>query len=154
VGSRYESLVLDAIPPGCKRALDVGCGNGELTRELHRRGVPEIVGVDRDEACVLRCRHHPQAGDIRYIRGDLRTADLGPELPTDLPIEAAAQIVNLVRRRSNDVDGEPPAPIVWPPPERYSTMRRLAVELLPGVRWRRHLMWRYSLVWVNGGCPL
>ena len=189
-------MVLDVIPPGCKRALDVGCGNGELTRELHRRGIPEVVGLDRDEACVQRCRHHRQAGDIRYVVGDLRAIDLGlegfelvsavatlhhmdagegllrlrslvvpggvlvvvglarPDLPKELPIEAAAQIVNLVRRRPNDLEGEPAAPIVWPPPERYSTMHRLATELLPGVRWRRHLMWRYSLVWVNEGGPL
>ena len=33
-------------------------------------------------------------------------------------------------------------------------MRRLATELLPGVRWRRHLMWRYSMVWVNDGSPV
>jgi len=79
VGSRYESLVLDVIPAGCKRALDVGCGNGELSRELHRRGIPDVVGLDRDETCVQRCRHHPQAGPIRYVVGDLRTTDLGTE---------------------------------------------------------------------------
>jgi hypothetical protein len=32
-------------------------------------------------------------------------------------------------------------------------MRRLAAELLPGVRWRRHLKWRYSLVWTNRSRP-
>ncbi|MEN3362417.1 MAG: hypothetical protein V7637_6399, partial [Mycobacteriales bacterium] len=24
-----------------------------------------------------------------------------------------------------------------------------AAEILPGVTWRRHLFWRYSLVWTN-----
>ena len=79
MNSRYESLVFDAVPAGCRRALDVGCGNGELTRELRRRGIPEIVGLDRDEPCIQRCRNHPGAGDIRYVAGDLRTADLAPE---------------------------------------------------------------------------
>jgi hypothetical protein len=60
-----------------------------------------------------------------------------------------AQIVGRIRGREGQPDGVPHAPIVWPPPERYSTMRRLANELLPGVRWRRHLLWRYSLVWTN-----
>ena len=78
MSSRYESLVFDAIPAGCKRALDVGCGNGEITRELRRRGVPEVVGLDRDEPCVQRCLNHPAAGDIRYVVGDLSTADLAP----------------------------------------------------------------------------
>ena len=177
------------VPAGCARAIDVGCGNGGLTRDLRRRGIPEVVGLDPDESCIRRCRDHPGAGDVRYVLGDLRTAEPTPEgfhlvsavaslhhmdardglrrlrglvapggvlivvglarpdLPRDLPIEAAAQIAGLVRRRPATPDGA--APTIWPPPERYSTMRRLATELLPGVRWRRHLMWRYSLTWVN-----
>lgn len=192
MSSRYESLVLDVIPAGCRRAVDIGCGNGRLTRELHRRGIPEVVGLDRDNPCIQRCRLHPDADDIRYVDGDLLTADLPPngfelvsavaslhhvdardglrrlrslvapggvlvvvglarpDLPRDLPVEVVAQIAGLLRNRAADPVGEPSAPTVWPPPERYSTMRRLAAELLPGVRWRRHLMWRYSLVWVNG----
>ncbi|MFF5289111.1 class I SAM-dependent methyltransferase [Paractinoplanes globisporus] len=191
MSSRYESLVLDAIPAGCRRAADIGCGNGELTRDLRRRGIPEVVGLDRDEPCVQRCRLHPDAGDIRYVVGDLRSTDLAPQgfdlvsavaslhhldaregllrlrslvapggvlvvvglarpdLPRDLPIEVAAQIAGRFRRRTADPAGDPLAPIVWPPPERYSTMRHLARELLPGVRWRRHLSWRYSLVWAR-----
>jgi SAM-dependent methyltransferase len=191
MGSRHESLVFDVIPAGCKRALDVGCGDGALTRELRNRGVPEVVGLDRDEPCIQRCRNHPEAGDIRYVAGDVLTSDLerasfdlvsavaslhhldarsglvrlrslvapggvlvviglaGPDLPKDLPVEVAAQVVGRIRRRPGRPDGVPRPPIVWPPPERYSTMRRLATELLPGVRWRRHLLWRYSLVWAN-----
>jgi len=68
-----------------------------------------------------------------------------PDFPRDLPVEIAAQFTRLGGRRRTG----PSAPTVWPPPERYSTMRRLATELLPGVRWRRHLLWRYSLVWVD-----
>ncbi len=191
MSSRYESLVFDVIPAGCKRALDVGCGNGELTRELRRRGVPEVFGIDPDEACIQRCNDHPEAGDIRYIARDLLTSDLKagsfdlvsavaslhhldarsglvhlrslvapggvlviiglarPDLPKDLPVEVVAQVVGRTRRRPGRPDGVPQPPTVWPPPERYSTMRRLATELLPGVRWRRHLLWRYSLVWLN-----
>jgi 2-polyprenyl-3-methyl-5-hydroxy-6-metoxy-1,4-benzoquinol methylase len=188
---RYESVVLNSIPAGCKRALDVGCGNGELTRDLRRRGIPEVVGLDRDEQCIQRCKVHPHAADIRYIAGDVLTANLEPasfelvcavaalhhmdaraglvqlrslvaphgvlvviglarsDLPQDLPVELAAQIVGPFRRPRGRADDVPEPPTVWPPPERYSTMRRLATELLPGVRWRRHLLWRYSLVWTD-----
>ncbi len=193
MASRYESLVLDAVPPGCRRALDVGCGNGGLTRALRGRGVPTVVGIDRDDACVQRCREHPDAGEISYIFGDVLGTELEPagfdlvsavaslhhmdpragltklrslvapggvlvviglarpDLPRDIPIEAAAQIVRRIRRPPGNADDGPPPPIVWPPPERYATMRRLARDLLPGVQWRRHLWWRYSLVWRNGG---
>jgi 2-polyprenyl-3-methyl-5-hydroxy-6-metoxy-1,4-benzoquinol methylase len=186
MGSRYESLVYDVVPAGCTRALDVGCGNGDLTRELRRRGVPTVVGIDPDGPCIRRCREHPEAGDIEYIAGDILTSEVGrfdlvsavaslhhldaraglvrlrglvapggvlvvvglarPDLPRDLPIEIVAQMVGRVRRRPGEPNN---VPTVWPPPERYSTMRRLATELLPGVSWRRHLLWRYSLVWRN-----
>ena len=43
----YHPVILDAIPPGCRRALDVGCGEGTLTREL-RRLIPEVTGIDSD----------------------------------------------------------------------------------------------------------
>jgi 2-polyprenyl-3-methyl-5-hydroxy-6-metoxy-1,4-benzoquinol methylase len=191
MSSRYDWLVLDAIPAGCKRAVDVGCGNGSLTRELRGRGIPTVVGIDSDEACIQRCKDHPEAGDIGYVVGDVLTGALQPasfglvsavaslhhmnarsgliqlrslvapggvlvviglarsDLPRDIPIEVAAQIVSRVRRQPSKADNIPKPPIIWPPPERYATMRRLARDLLPGVSWRRHLLWRYSLVWMN-----
>jgi hypothetical protein len=72
-----------------------------------------------------------------------------PDLPKDIPVEVAAQFARLVRPEPGKTDGTPRPPIIWPPPERYATMRRLATELLPGVRWHRHLRWRYSLVWAR-----
>ncbi|MBO2448237.1 class I SAM-dependent methyltransferase [Actinomadura barringtoniae] len=191
MGSRYESVVLDAIPRGCGRAVDVGCGNGGLTRELRRRGVPEVVGIDLSEACIERCRAHPDGAGIKYVVGDVlggalepgsfdlvssmaslhhmdtRAGLVGlrdlvapggvlavvglarPDLPKDIPREVAAAIVSRVRPVPGMSEDMPRPPIVWPPPERYATVRRLAAEVLPGVRWRRHLRFRYSLVWTK-----
>ena len=39
------------------------------------------------------------------------------------------------------------APQCWPPPLTYSEMKTLSARALPGVRYRRHLLGRYSLVW-------
>jgi SAM-dependent methyltransferase len=39
------------------------------------------------------------------------------------------------------------APQCWPPPLTYGEIRNLSARLLPGVRYRRHLLGRYSLVW-------
>ena len=50
--THYYPLVLAAVPDGCRRALDVGCGEGLLTRELAVR-VPEVVGIGG------RAQHHP-----------------------------------------------------------------------------------------------
>lgn len=184
-------MVLDVIPPGCKRAIDVGCGNGGLTRALRGRGIPEVTGIDRDEPCIERCKSHPGAGDISYVAGDVLACQLEaasfdlvsavaslhhvdaraglarlrdlvapggvlvviglarPDLPKDIPVEVAAQVARLIRPQRGKADGTPRPPIIWPPPERYATMRHLAAELLPGVRWHRHLRWRYSLAWIR-----
>jgi hypothetical protein len=38
---------------------------------------------------------------------------------------------------------------VWPPPHAYAEVHALAQQALPGVRYRRHLLWRYSLIWAK-----
>ena len=70
-------MILDAIPPGCERALDVGCGTGALTRRLKRR-VPHVTGIDRDERSIQLARAHPGATGIRYLQADFLTASLEP----------------------------------------------------------------------------
>lgn len=192
MNTRYHDIILEAIPPGCKNALDVGCGNGLLTRVLaNDRKIPQVIGLDRHGPCVERSKADPGAGGIRYVRGDLlrhpfrpRSFDLvtsvaalhhmdpragltqlrdllapggvlaiiglaRPDLPKDIPIEMAGLVINLLRPDPK-VDPSIRPPVVWPPPEPYAAVRRLAAELLPGFRWRRHLRWRYSLVWT---CP-
>jgi hypothetical protein len=44
---------------------------------------------------------------------------------------------------------EDSAPRLWPPPDTFGETRRLARRVLPGVRYRRLLLWRYSLVWTK-----
>jgi len=39
------------------------------------------------------------------------------------------------------------APECWPPPLTYREVKTLSARVLPGVRYRRHLLVRYSLVW-------
>ena len=44
---------------------------------------------------------------------------------------------------------EHPSPKAWPPPESWESMRRLAAQELPGARYQRHMLWRYSLLWAR-----
>ena len=64
----YQRLVLDRVPAGTQRALDVGCGEGVLTREL-RRQIPHVVGIDRDPPSITRARQ--AGGDIDYLESDV-----------------------------------------------------------------------------------
>ena len=41
------------------------------------------------------------------------------------------------------------APMAWPPPETYREMKRISSRVLPGVRYKRHLLGRYSLIWTK-----
>jgi 2-polyprenyl-3-methyl-5-hydroxy-6-metoxy-1,4-benzoquinol methylase len=43
----YYSTLLRAIPAWAQWALDVGCGEGMLTREMALR-VPNVAGIDTD----------------------------------------------------------------------------------------------------------
>jgi hypothetical protein len=53
--------------------------------------------------------------------------------------------LNVLRKRY----WEHSAPKVWPPPLSYAELRRTAARLLPGVEYRRHVLWRYSLLWTR-----
>jgi 2-polyprenyl-3-methyl-5-hydroxy-6-metoxy-1,4-benzoquinol methylase len=185
----YHPLILNAVPDGCQRALDVGCGEGILARQL-RQLAPHVSAIDLHHPSILLARQHDDGDGIDYLVGDFLTYPFEPasfdliasvaalhhmdarvalgrmrtllrpggrlaiiglarsRYPADLPRDAAATVASLLHKATKGY-WEISAPIVWPPPETYAGMRRLAAELLPGVRYRRHLLWRYSLVWTK-----
>lgn len=164
----YHRVILDAIPPGCRRALDVGCGEGTLTREL-RELVPEVVGIDTDHASIAAARAHPDANDIQYLECDALAYDFEPSSfdlitavaslhhmqaeralvslrsllrpggvlaviglarssPSDWLLDIAAIVPNRLRRLRLQY-WQHPSPVVWPPPESYASMRRIAARV-------------------------
>jgi SAM-dependent methyltransferase len=187
--AHYHRLILEAVPPGCQRVLDVGCGEGTLARQLTHL-VPHVVGIDQDAASIELARRQDLGGTIGLIHGDFRTHPFAPgtfdmitsvaalhhmdaraalnrmsqllapggtlaivglarsRLPADLPWEAAAVVAHRGYRLTRTY-WEQPSPIVWPPPHTYAEMHDLARQVLPGVRYRRRLLWRYSLMWTK-----
>jgi len=186
--THYYPLVLAAVPDGCRRALDVGCGEGMLARELAAR-VPQVVGIDKHEPSIALAREQGPDGRVEYVLGDFleypfpaasfglvscvaalhhldpaaaltRMAGLlapGGTLVvsgvarsrwSDLPLDVVAVIANLGYRAARGY-WHHPSPIVWPPSHTYREIRALAGDILPGVRYRRHLLWRYSLTWTR-----
>lgn len=62
------------LPPAPARALDLGCGTGELTRLLARR-CGEAIGVDLSGGMILRARAATPPGlRATYVQGDFRDA--------------------------------------------------------------------------------
>lgn len=190
--THYHRLVIATIPDGAGRALDVGCGEGMLVREL-RRHVPEVVGIDLDQVSIdqAEVQNNDDAG-AEFVLGDFLThpfepasfdfvttvatlhhvdADIGLSRIRDLLRPGGVMcVVGLARAQLRDLPLElasvlahrylllsrkywqHPSPTVWPPPETYASMRRIATELLPGARFQRHLLWRYSLTWTKPSC--
>jgi 2-polyprenyl-3-methyl-5-hydroxy-6-metoxy-1,4-benzoquinol methylase len=66
----------------------------------------------------------------------------------DLPYAVVAHGSQLVLRLARG-HWKHSASMVWPPPATYLEMKRLASRVLPGVRYRRHLLGRYSLIWTK-----
>lgn len=73
----YHPVVLATVPDDAAHALDVGCGEGLLTRRLHGR-VRQVVGIDRDEASLALARARSPKG-ISYVLGDFMTYPFEPE---------------------------------------------------------------------------
>lgn len=186
----YHPVILAAAPAHCARALDVGCGEGVLTREL-RSVAGRVVGIDIDAPSIEAARAQDGEG-VEYILGDFLEYQFEPA-SFDLVASVAALhhmdaeaglkrmshlvrpggalvVVGLAQSRqlgdfALDLAGavatrvhrhilrkrywEHDAPKVWPPPLSYAEVRATATALLPGVIYRRQMLWRYSLVWIR-----
>ena len=195
----YHRVIIDVIGSDCLSALDIGCGQGALTRRL-RQLVSDVTGMDRDERSIALARASAEAQfpDIRYVQADFQaesveagSVDLVTAVASlhHMDAEAALRkmadvlrpggvlvVIGLARERSltdaalivpaiagnwthraaaawsgrassGPADIPYQSPVVWPPAMTYRQMRRLAERVLPGVRYRRHLYWRYSLIW-------
>ena len=72
-----------------------------------------------------------------------------PQMPRDLPYEIGGVVATRWHKWRNGGYRDVTAPTVWPPPDTFAQVRDTARRLLPGVRLRRHALWRYSLLWTK-----
>lgn len=187
----YHPWALKNIPRGAMRALDVGCGEGMLARELRPR-VPEVTGIDLHGDSIIQAREH--GDDIEYVLGNVLTHPFASESfdlittvatlhhmdsragiermrellrpggtlaivgcasnssSLELPAELASVAAHRFYSRGREI-WEHPSPTVWPPDDSYRDIRRLTRELLPGRRYRRRLLWRYTVLWTKPPSP-
>lgn len=70
------------------RVVDLGCGTGELTRELHEHlAAKETLGIDHSEPMLMKSKVFGSAA-LRFERGDIGA--FRPEEPVDLIFSNAA----------------------------------------------------------------
>ena len=182
----YQPVILNAVPPGCRTALDVGCGDGLLAARLAER-CANVTGIDRDPRMIATAQAQRARARITFIEADfldypfpqesfdfvcantsLHHMDFTAALTTMAPVlrpGGRLAVIGLAADKSLadllaaapavPVDlfyraiyrrGESGAPIVDPEMSSHQ-VRAEATRLLPGVRYRRHLLWRYSLLW-------
>ena len=147
-------------------AIDVDNGSIERARRDHAAPGIEFVAGDvlthplapASFDLVVSCAalHHMDA-DVALVRlrdlvrpgGALAIVGLArSRYPADLPRELVGVAVDRMYKRRRTY-WESSAPTAWPPDRTYREMRDLARRLLPGARFRHHLLWRYSLTWTR-----
>lgn len=72
----YREQFFELLPPPC-RTLEVGCGEGRVSRDLRGRGY-DVVGLDSSETLLAAARETDPAGE--YVLGQAET----------LPFDAAS----------------------------------------------------------------
>ena len=185
----YQRVILEAVPDGCGAAIDVGCGDGMLTRKLAAR-CAAVTGIDRDERILEAARERGRAGPtVSLVHGDfldypfaeasfdfacantaLHHMDFGAALakmarilrpggrlavvglarngsPADWVFGAAGIPADRYYKHAKG-EGNSGAPIMDPYMS-WSQVRKAAVRVLPGARYRRLLLWRYSVIWTK-----
>ena len=116
-----------------------------------------LADASLDFVCANTSLHHMDFAAAlttmaRVLRPGGRLAVIGLASdcsPADFVASAAGVPVNLVYRAVYH-EGNSGAPIK-DPDMTWGQVRATAKTLLPGVRYRRHLLWRYSLLWRKPG---
>lgn len=146
-------------------AIDLDEASIELARRQGNAGIDYVLGdvlthpfepASFDFIASVAALHHLGAAeglmrmrDLLRPGGTLAVVGLARSRhPRDLACDLAAVLGTRFHRLTKTY-WQHSAPIVWPPPETYGQVKSIAQRLLPGVQYRRHLLWRYTLVWTK-----
>ena len=166
VGCGDGMLAAELVDAGVRTVvgLDVDRPVLERARARHEgRGIEWVHGDVLDVALEpesfdavvsIAALHHMDAAQAltrfaRLVRpgGTVVVVGLAANAWSDLPFAAVALTARVALRLVHGGGWRHSAPQCWPPPLTYGEMRALSTRVLPGVRYRRHLLGRYSLVW-------
>ena len=186
----YYPFIVSSMPESCGLALDVGCGQGLLTREMAAKS-RRVIGIDLHEPSLEIARE--EGGEnIEYLHDDFLAHSFAEEsfdfigsvaslhhLPLTSALERMAKLLRpggvmchfacareptelrdwayvaagfFVHRWNKYVlrkgwwEHHSPGQSTQ---DTYREVELTAKEILPGSRFRRHALWRYSLYWVK-----
>jgi len=79
----YEITALVELLPNLhqSRIVEVGCGDGRLTRRYAARAA-SVIAFDPDEVSIAAVRSNPPAGDVELRTGTVESVDI-PEGSAD-----------------------------------------------------------------------
>jgi SAM-dependent methyltransferase len=86
----YYPLLLEAIPEGTVRVLDIGCGDGFLCAQLVQAGVRQVVGLDADAGILERARSRHLGLPIKWVHSDIFDVSLPLTEEFDAVLSVAA----------------------------------------------------------------
>jgi 2-polyprenyl-3-methyl-5-hydroxy-6-metoxy-1,4-benzoquinol methylase len=66
----YHDVVLNAVPARCERALDVGCGIGQLAAALAHR-CDAVLAIDADASALARARAAYPTPNLQFLHADV-----------------------------------------------------------------------------------
>src|SRR5947207_11224373 len=83
-----EHFLLRHIPPGARRALDVGCGDGVISRAIAARGIATL-GIDASPGMIALASAHAGGSSLLEYRVVDITANPVPPGTFDVVISVA-----------------------------------------------------------------
>ncbi|HLG61576.1 MAG TPA: class I SAM-dependent methyltransferase [Ktedonosporobacter sp.] len=75
----YTNLLLRQVPPGCRNALDVGCGDGSFAQRLADRFGIAVTGIDRDQAMIEQAQMTISNPLLRFVQANFLQYPFGEQ---------------------------------------------------------------------------
>lgn len=164
-----EGVLVEELAPRCESAVGIDLHEPSIGRARARVTAPNVEFIVGDAlthpfeprsfdgvVSVAALHHMDASGALARMAGLLRPGGLlvvvglaRSEFPRDIGRQLAAAATTRVLKRRHGGYWEPETPKVWPPPTTYREIASVAADVLPGVTYRRHVLWRYSLVWTK-----
>ncbi|MFD8258647.1 methyltransferase, FxLD system [Streptomyces griseoluteus] len=107
LGEREQQLLAEhaPVPQGGGRALDVGCGTGELAAHLARVGYT-VDAVDFTDSAIARAREeHAGVEGVRWVRLDIERDDPAPLHQEGYDLITLRLVYPFVRDRGRTIHG-------------------------------------------------